>query len=321
MVTISIIVPIYNAEKFIERCIKSVIQQTFPQWELILIDDGSKDNSFAMCQQQAIQDKRISVYHQENLGANHARLNGILKSNGKYLMFLDADDYLPQSSLLTLYTEIEKGFDLVRGKASIVDDYGVCTKQEHYKIEQGEFHTQFKYTEFLLCNAIAPYLHGAIYKRSFFNEIDFMESINIKLQIGEDFLTLLYASIRCKDFKLINQTIYYYYHNQNSIMNGKVLGRETSQKIDSSIEKLLTNNNVDKSLLTIAKEKSIKGMILRQFVPELKFSWKEYRSTLSYIQSISEYEKVLSLNYKYIRFIKYPYLFIFTHEYFVSYFS
>lgn len=309
MVMISIIVPVYNAEKYIERCIKSVLEQTFLQWELILIDDGSKDNSLTICRQYATKERRILFFHQENSGANKARLNGIQKSNGKYLMFLDADDFLPKSSLSTLYSEIEKGFDFVRGNLSIVDDYGICAKQEHYKIEKGEFHTQFKYTKFLLLNAIAPYLCGAIYKRNFFYETDFMESINLNLQIGEDFLSLLYASIRCKDFKLIDQTVYYYYHNPNSIMNGKVLGRETSHKIDSSIEKLLTNNNVDETLLSIAKEKSIKGMIIRQFIPELKFSWTEYKSISSYIQSADKYKKVMSLDQKYTRFIKHPFLF------------
>lgn len=309
MATISIIVPIYNAEKFIERCIQSVLQQTFTQWELILIDDGSKDNSFEICQQFAKKERRIHIFHQNNSGANKARLNGINKSKGKYLMFLDADDFLPESSLSILFTEIEKGFDFVRGNLSIVDDYGVCPKQEHYKIEKGEYHKLFKYTEFLLCNEIAPYLCGAIYKRDFFYETDFMETINLNLKIGEDYLTLLYASVRCKDFELTNQTVYYYYQNSNSVMNGSVLGRETSHKIDLSIERLLINNNVNKSLMAIAIEKTIKGMILKQFTPELKFSWTEYKTISNYIRSADKYKGIMSLGQKYIRFIKHPLLF------------
>ena len=318
---ISIIVPVYNAEKYIERCIKSILQQTLTHWELVLVNDGSRDNSLAICQQYADQEKRIFVFNQKNSGANKARLNGIQQSHGQYLVFLDADDYLPKNSLVLLYTEIKQGFDFVRGNLTIVNDNGVCAKQEYYKIKQGEFHTRFIYTKLLLQNSIAPYLCGAIYKRDFFSDTDFIETIKLNIQIGEDYLTLLHASVRCCHFKLTEQTVYYYYHNQNGTMNGKVLGRKTSHKIDSSITKLLTDNNANELLHSIAEEKAIKGMIMRQFIPELKFSWTEYKAIFKYMQSTEGNKKILSIGRKYTCFIKHPlFFYIYTRVFCLLFF-
>lgn len=94
MVEISIIVPVYNAEKYIERCISSIVDQTFESFELILVNDGSKDKSGSICDLYALKDKRIRVVHKPNGGVSSARNKGIEIAQGKYIMFCDSDDYV-----------------------------------------------------------------------------------------------------------------------------------------------------------------------------------------------------------------------------------
>lgn len=114
MVKISMIVPVYQVEKYIAQCIESVLNQTFSDFELILIDDGSKDNSGAICDSYAAKDDRIIVIHTKNNGAATARNIGMERASGKYITFLDGDDYLAENMLARLYEKIENSdYDIV----------------------------------------------------------------------------------------------------------------------------------------------------------------------------------------------------------------
>ena len=91
---ISIITPVYKAEKYLHRSVDCILAQTFTEFELILVDDGSPDGSGAICDEYALKDDRICVIHQENGGLSDARNSGINKANGHYIMFVDSDDYV-----------------------------------------------------------------------------------------------------------------------------------------------------------------------------------------------------------------------------------
>ena len=92
MAEVSIIVPVYQVEQYIRQCVDSILAQTFTDFELILVDDGSKDQSGKICDEYARMDARVKVIHQNNSGVAVARNNGIAYSNGRYLCFVDADD-------------------------------------------------------------------------------------------------------------------------------------------------------------------------------------------------------------------------------------
>ena len=94
MSKISIVVPVYNSGKYLDRCLKSIVNQTYSDIEILLIDDGSTDNSLEICNQFAINDKRIKVFHKENNGVSAARNDGLEYSTGDYIAFVDSDDYL-----------------------------------------------------------------------------------------------------------------------------------------------------------------------------------------------------------------------------------
>ena len=108
MPAISIIVPIYNMEHLMRRCIDSLLAQTFTDYELLLIDDGSKDGSWRVCQEYARKDPRVSIYHKENGGLSDARNYGLSKATGKYTIFADPDDWVSPEGLDRLYATAER---------------------------------------------------------------------------------------------------------------------------------------------------------------------------------------------------------------------
>ena len=91
---ISVIVPVYNTEKYLRRCIDSVLAQTYQDFELLLIDDGSKDSSGAICDEYAAKDARVRVFHKENGGVSSARNLGLDNARGEWVTFVDSDDYI-----------------------------------------------------------------------------------------------------------------------------------------------------------------------------------------------------------------------------------
>ena len=108
MPAISIIVPIFNMEHLMRRCIDSLLAQTFTDYELLLIDDGSKDGSWSICQEYARKDARIGIYHKENGGLSDARNYGLSKAIGKYTIFADPDDWVSPEGLDRLYATAER---------------------------------------------------------------------------------------------------------------------------------------------------------------------------------------------------------------------
>ena len=100
---ISVIVPVYNTEKYLHRCVDSILAQTFTDFELLLIDDGSTDSSGAICDESAQKDSRVRVFHKENGGVSSARNLGLDKAKGKWVTFVDSDDWIKESFLNKLY--------------------------------------------------------------------------------------------------------------------------------------------------------------------------------------------------------------------------
>lgn len=105
---ISIVIPVYNSAQFLDHCIHSVVEQTFVQWEIVAVDDGSTDASFQILQRWAGSDGRVRCFHKSNEGVVATREYALHKVQGEFLFFLDSDDYLPSDSLRTLYTTMQR---------------------------------------------------------------------------------------------------------------------------------------------------------------------------------------------------------------------
>lgn len=105
----SIIVPVYNVEKYLSQCVQSILNQTFQDFELILVNDGSLDNCPALCDSYAVEDSRVSVIHKQNGGLSSARNSGLASAKGEYIIFIDSDDYwCCNDALLSIYDKLEK---------------------------------------------------------------------------------------------------------------------------------------------------------------------------------------------------------------------
>lgn len=124
MSKVSIIIPVYNAEKFLKKCLDSIIEQTYENIEIICVNDGSKDGSLNILKEYQEKDFRIVVINKENAGVSEARNDGIKKSTGEYVMFADADDWLEKDAVEIMYNALqEKKVDVVRGNYYINTSY------------------------------------------------------------------------------------------------------------------------------------------------------------------------------------------------------
>lgn len=127
-IKISVVIPVFNAEFFLQRCVDSILSQSYQNFELILVDDGSKDMSGAMCDNIASQDSRVRVIHQKNAGAGAARNVGISVANGEYIVFVDSDDTIRQGYLNSLAQHDE---DVVFVNVDNINGHGKLVKREY----------------------------------------------------------------------------------------------------------------------------------------------------------------------------------------------
>ena len=119
---VSVIVPIYNVESYLSQCLDSILKQSFVDFEVIMVDDGSKDKSGVICDEYAAKDSRINVFHQSNQGVSKARNVALNHAKGEYVIFMDADDFwYVDTCLETLVNEaLRTGADIVRGEYKAV---------------------------------------------------------------------------------------------------------------------------------------------------------------------------------------------------------
>lgn len=206
--TISAIVPVYNTEKLVGRCIDSVLAQSFPDWELILVDDGSKDGSLYVLKEYEKQDNRIKVIHQENAGPGLARNTGISKASGDYIVFIDSDDVIKPDYFEKLSHETA---DVVFIDINQVDEDFNVLREEHMSDYQS-----LSKDDFLRSQMTGKILWGGVrkaVKRSLIvdNNILFSEH-----KIGEEaiysFLLLLYAN----SISFIHGAVYLYINRPGS---------------------------------------------------------------------------------------------------------
>lgn len=136
---ISVIIPVYKVEQYLPRCVESILEQTFQNWELLLIDDGSPDCSGLICEEYAKKDSRIRVFHKENGGVSSARNLGIDNATGEWITFIDSDDYIQPGFLEGLYAPITEGeyVDFVHGGCVNVKNEEIVSVNQSYDLYVG----------------------------------------------------------------------------------------------------------------------------------------------------------------------------------------
>lgn len=271
---VSIIVPVYKVEKYIDRCINSILAQTFKNFELLLVDDGSPDNSGKICDNYAQMDNRIRVFHKENAGVSAARNFGIEQSAGDFLMFVDSDDWLDLQCIELCIKEVEYG------------DLDLLQFASVYVSETSQWNSVNKSTSILSGDAYVNQqslnvtVWGGLYKKAIID----MNSIrfNTQLVMAEDQLFVYKFLKFANRITYINKPLYYYFQNTNGVVRRKSipdLKLACQHLIDMTYEWTITKKHIDTMvialLMAILSNKCTKSdiedvtMLFKKLKPEL----------------------------------------------------
>jgi glycosyltransferase involved in cell wall biosynthesis len=205
---VSIIIPIYNAELYLTECIESVINQTYCNIEIILVNDGSKDKSFEICTNYTIKDLRITLINQENKGVGVARNNGLLIAKGSYLLFLDADDWIEENFFEKTFSEIENGTDLIVFGYTKSNKEG---KKINSIIPPQKFGLNIHSSKNMLVEILQSGVGLAIWDKLIKRDIIVNNNIQFNKKIsGEDFEFCLKLLENSKSISSINISLYNY---------------------------------------------------------------------------------------------------------------
>lgn len=262
---VSVLVPVYNVEKYIDECIQSILDQSFKDFELIVVDDASLDGSMSIVSKYADQDKRIRIIRKaHNEGLMSARKTGYLNAVGKYIMFCDSDDYLPKNSIEILYNSIANtAFDIVFADYIRKDRYG----ERIFKRTSTEFSTIEDVLKGLLTRKIKTYLWSCIFdSRLFVNNYQTIK----KQTINEDFILLTQILNHCKQVSFVNECVYVYRVNIDS-STGSAYSRARF------LQELKAMNWLLNSVLINKYNKEIQCNIIKRLaiLLEIGFSYEE----------------------------------------------
>lgn len=208
---ISVVVPVYKVEKYLDRCVQSILTQTFTNFELILVDDGSPDNCGNMCDAYAKQDSRVQVVHKENGGLSDARNVGKTAAVGEYILFVDSDDYIAPHLMETLYT-------LAKKYHADISCGGAYNCYQNKKISQFSERKELVYDgvtalkKMLQGQDLPGSAWGKLYSKNLCNQLDF--------QVGkyyEDAFFQVDMFPMAKTVAVTTEPLYYYIHRAESI--------------------------------------------------------------------------------------------------------
>ena len=218
MEKVSVIVPVYNGEKSIKRCAGSILNQDYPELELILVDDGSRDHSWEIIQSIAAADHRVKTIHQENGGVSSARNRALAEASGTYVQFADVDDWLPMDATKMLVREMEaQSAELVVGDFYRVVDGNVSEKGS---IEMGGALTLQQYANAMMLSPADLY-YGVLWNKLYRRDIIEQYSIRMdeNISYSEDMIFNLEYLLHVKSVAILKAPVYYYQYTKGSLVD------------------------------------------------------------------------------------------------------
>lgn len=240
---VSIIVPVYNVELYIDKCIGSIIDQSYKNLEIILVDDGSKDSSGKICDKYQNKDERIRVFHKANGGLSSARNYGIKKATGDWYVFVDSDDWIDKYMIqrLIMFAE-ETSMEIVCCGKVLVDLNG--TEQKIHTLENFCLSPEKTIPLAVFDKEVGISAWGKIYKKQLFEGIRFPEG-----EIHEDVAIMYRLFMKCKKIGVINKALYFYRNNPEGISK-----QDYNEKYDVVLKHDLENEKIIGSLSRELKE-------------------------------------------------------------------
>lgn len=234
---LSIIIPVYNVEKTLQRCVESILNQSFQDFEMILIDDGSTDHSGKIADEMAAKDQRVRSFHQPNGGLSDARNTGISHAKGEYITFADSDDFIGEGTLEPLMQTLatHREYDIL--EYSVMEHYG--GKCQSMRTLPDKVYTDMKEYWLKGKTYCHTYAWNKLYKRSLFETIRFPKG-----KTFEDALTLPLLLQKTKVVATTRKGTYYYCHNAEGITENAA-GKDLENLLEAHIGYITATGNVD----------------------------------------------------------------------------
>lgn len=274
----SVIVPIYNVEKYLQKCVDSILSQTYTNFELILVDDGSPDNCGKICDEYARLDERVKVIHKENGGVTSARKEGLAIAKGDYIAFVDADDWIDKDYLFEFVSILANhnvdivscGYKIVKknnAKPHLIK-YG-CGYYDRQRIEKEIFPSLIQSKD---VKYFPHSLFTNIYKKKLLENI--FSTFPDDIKVGEDLACVISCVYNCRSLYIVHKYLYLYYINEQSITNGKKVFPWSGPKLIFDY----LSQNIDLNLLDFREqlwrqaEHELFGVVATQFYRNESYS-------------------------------------------------
>ena len=292
---ISVIVPIYKVEAYLSRCIDSIINQTYKNLEIILVDDGSPDNCPKLCDDYAKKDDRIRVIHKQNGGLSDARNAGMKVANGDYISFIDSDDYVSSDFIETLY-EI-----MISENSDIVE----CSVVKFYEDNNfADYNDDLSVTNYTTLDGLSALIDENPFHQHVWNKLYKAKLVlDIPYAVGklnEDEFWTYQVFGRAKKVTKINKTMYFYFQRESSIMGNNY----NLKRLDALEGKANRQKYIDKNYPEISKQSKIDlyGSCIFAYQSVLKYMAGKDKKKAKEI--IKKYRKQYSLTLSEIKTIK-----------------
>lgn len=296
----SIIIPVYNAEKYIIRCLESVLNQTYTNFEVLLIDDGSTDNSGKICDIYSRKDSRIHVYHQINKGQSSARNKALMKAQGKYIVFIDADDYVADTLLEKTIPKMEsEDIDILIFKHKEITANGIIPFINEFEKKNIDINnlTIKEIRQLILMDEISNLMWNKIYKKSIWEKLQFPNGY-----CYEDLYICPEIFLNAENVKHISKVLYY--NNRTNIQSTTSSSNdENAFNRYSKFRAYRHHEKIAKQLNVVdakkwAKEKSIHEaikIVYKNFYSAKKITKEEFDDVISYLYKNRKYKLSLGL--------------------------
>ena len=306
-VEVSIVIPVYNVEKYLERCLDSLINQTFTDIEIIALNNGSTDNSLDILKEYLNRDKRIKIIDNNNLGVSEARNIGIKEAKGKYIVFVDSDDWINKDMIQVLYNSIESNScDLVM--CTYIREFEEHSKEKVFNLPEVNLYVNNEVKEELLRKLVGPvgkelanpeYLDALgtvwakMYKTSILKDKD-LKFVDLKeIGSGEDTLFNIYVFNEVNKVILLNKPMYHYWRgNSNSITSRYIPNFDEKRRNYFNYMKQFIKDNELGNEYEIALNNRICTSVLGMGLLECSKS-----NDISFLNKIKNIKKILKEDY------------------------
>lgn len=298
---VSIVIPIYNVEEFLEKCLNSIKKQSYNNFEAILIDDGSKDKSKTICQKFTEQDDRFKYIYQKNAGVSTARNNGIQNATGEFITFVDGDDYLDKNHIEEMVNGLKKSDLVISGRKNIIGNI----VEESFTADSTLTLTQKELVDYILKRGLVySFPWNKMYKMQILKEnyIDFDHN----LDYGEDLVFNMQYALLIQKSTLITGSTYNYVYRKDSVsnqLNERSLKKRVTDLLsvrkviemlpsDYSKEQFFLNKRIvieGTRYIRLMYQYNFPAATINQYARIIKVAYEEVKSKLSYKRKLIYY--------------------------------